>query len=728
MDANRQFLYLNRGGLWHGLQWYGLSLDCDGTLHLDTLPLWMGEPRPDLADLPAARGVAGIVVAADDTVFFTDPDGERLLSINPCGDVHQTSVAVCMGGHGDQPAQFNQPRGLSILPARHALIVADSGNHRLQLFDLQTQQLIDVWGAQGADPGHFDTPISVASDGQSYTYVLDYGNCRVQKFDVQGDVITAFWDTMQSALNEHQVSLIQPGAIAVDDSDGSVFILDACAQSIFVFDSSGGWREPICDERLVNAMGLAVDNNACAPCVLYVGDNVQRRVMKFKRDGTFVGEAIGFDGPVAALGLDHRGHLLVHVGNSATPARLATESGYVKRGQVWGGPFTTPSSRLEQFHWLRATLDLPAEAHVQLFIFRDNATPTSKPVTALQLPWSDLSRVVDAITGQRECDSACMDKWMRMPLDTSETLFAGAPNECIWIAIDLSGDGLNSPRLMQMRLDFDHPTYMRHLPPIYLERAESRRFLSRFLTLFEGTFDKIEGQINDLALLFDPAAAPQWSLRWLGSWLGLTVEEDWTEIQQRQRIAEAFASYARRGLQAGLKAAVLESLGVVIQIDEPILNASWWLLPESNTQPDIMSSAGSVLSFNTMLAPMEAQPAVLGTTAVLDRSKVMSGDDAGVTIFEDLVHRFTVSLYRGKYYSEGVVAQVRKFIEREKPAHTAFDLCVIEPRTMIGYQSRVGIDTIVAETGQGIYQNDPANFFLSGERSRIGENTRIGME
>ena len=36
-------------------------------------------------------------------------------------------------------------------------------------------------------------------------------------------------------------------------------------------------------------------------------------------------------------------------------------------------------------------------------------------------------------------------------------------------------------------------------------------------------------------------------------------------------------------------------------------------------------------------------------------------------------------------------------IEREKPAHTAYHLCVIEPRMRVGSQARIGVDAIIAQ-------------------------------
>ena len=84
-------------------------------------------------------------------------------------------------------------------------------------------------------------------------------------------------------------------------------------------------------------MGIAVGEDA-----VYVGDNGLQRVLTFKRDGlrrdgsfTLAGEAVGYQGPVAALALDGQGSLLVHTGTSLAPVRLAINRGYRTEGMLW---------------------------------------------------------------------------------------------------------------------------------------------------------------------------------------------------------------------------------------------------------------------------------------------------------------------------------------------------------------------------------------------------------
>ena len=71
-----------------------------------------------------------------------------------------------------------------------------------------------------------------------------------------------------------------------------------------------------------------------------------------------------------------------------------------------------------------------------------------------------------------------------------------------------------------------------------------------------------------------------------------------------------------------------------------------------------------------MLAPAHAQGAVVGTTATLDQSHLVTNEDFGVPLFEDVAHQFSVQVYRGQVQCAETLPQVRAVIEREKPAHT----------------------------------------------------------
>ena len=337
--------------------------------------------------------------------------------------------------------------------------------------------------------------------------------------------------------------------------------------------------------------------------------------------------------------------------------------------------------------------------------------------------------------------------WRRIALDVTDLFIGGDPACCLWIAAHFTGNGRVTPVVSQMRVEFDHETYLRHLPAIYSNDAVSRQFLVRFLSLFESFFSETESQIAGLPALFDPNAAPKEFLPWLAGWLALELDENWDEAVQRQIIAKAFEMYGKRGTAEGLREALRLFAGVHAIIQEPILNAAWWALPAQEepickasdgvTAKPWLATENSILGFTTMLAPAEAQGAVVGTTAILDQSHLIPGEEFGAPLFTDVAHQFSVLTYRGELKCHETLVRVRAVIEREKPAHTHYHLCIVEPRMRVGFQARVGIDAVVAGPPPAVKLGEVPGFgpYLAlggrpparlGDQSRVGLTARIG--
>lgn len=135
-----------------------------------------------------------------------------------------------------------------------------------------------------------------------------------------------------------------------------------------------------------------------------------------------------------------------------------------------------------------------------------------------------------------------------------------------------------------------------------------------------------------------------------------------------------------------------------------------------------------------MLASAHAQGAVVGTTATLDQSHLITSEEFGAPLFESVAHQFAVYVYRGEVNTPEKQEKIRELIEREKPAHTDYQLCIIEPRMRVGWQSRVGIDTVVAGPPEVLRLDEKLHKKSSltglpaghlGERSQIGVTTRV---
>lgn len=699
------FEYLNHGGEWPKFQWRDLELDDHGTLSLLPLPRLVGEAPEALAELPTPNGLGGLAVAPDGALYWSDTQAHRIWVKDPCD---ATSKPVpCIGGVGTEPSLLNSPHGLLVHPIRSALLVADTGNHRVQLFALGSWQLLDVWGGLGTEPGQFDSPSSLSADSAGNVYIVDTGNHRVQKFAAGGNVIASFWETAHSSAP----ALSHPAEIAVAISSNnrtSVYVRDE-GGSIFVFDETGNYQDVLDMSGVGNPAGFVVSDGS-----IYIGDNQNRRVLQFQSDGTQAGAALGYAGPVAALAVDGSGGLWVSPGGDAVPLRLERRGGYVANGILWGGPFGS-ADQARAWHRLKALgAPLQTGAQFQFFVYTA-ATNASPPDPQLGDPLNSFG-----------------PSWQPMPPNGPDIL-VGAESHFLCIGAHLSSDGLETPMIEQMRVQFNHEGYAAHLPAIYRKKSDDPALLEDFLSLFESFFNDTEAQIEALARYFDPETVPPDWLDWLADWLAANLNEDWPEQKRRRAIADAFEAYAWRGTSRGLRAAIRFQTGIDVHIEEPLLHAAWWRLAE-NADQSAANVGTSVLGFTTRLGAAEPQGAVVGSTAMLDQSALITQEEFGAPLFENTAHQFSVYAYRSQVGNQHRLADLRTVINRQKPAHTAFQLCIIEAHFRIGFQATLGVDTVVAgePSPASPLGATATDMVLAGEppgqmgiNSKIGQTTRL---
>jgi hypothetical protein len=135
----------------------------------------------------------------------------------------------------------------------------------------------------------------------------------------------------------------------------------------------------------------------------------------------------------------------------------------------------------------------------------------------------------------------------------------------------------------------------------------------------------------------------------------------------------------------------------------------------------------SILGFNTVLASAEPQGAVVGTTATLDSSQLIAHDEFATPLFDAVAYRFTVWLYPRELACPGKLDEVKAIIAREVPAHIVSDVCVITPGIRIGYQARLGIDTLIGG-GPQVGRLGETALVLGGQpRAQLGVHSAVGV-
>ena len=91
-----------------------------------------------------------------------------------------------IGGRGSESGKFTWPRGVSVGPD-NLIVVADSSNHRVQVFDANGKYFSE-FGTYGNGDGEFDCLAGVAINRIGQFIIADRYNHRIQVFDPSGKI------------------------------------------------------------------------------------------------------------------------------------------------------------------------------------------------------------------------------------------------------------------------------------------------------------------------------------------------------------------------------------------------------------------------------------------------------------------------------------------------------------------------------------------------------------
>lgn len=160
-------------------------------------------------------------IDADDNLWTTDVGSHVVLKLSQEG-----RVLLALGRMripGDDVLHFNQPTDVAWDREGNIYVADGYGNSRVLKFDKYGRPLLG-WGMKGTGPGQFDTPHTIAIDGD-LVYVGDRENARIQIFDRSGQFLR------QWTLGHPFCVLLAP--------DHFLYMADAIAGRILRIDPQG---------------------------------------------------------------------------------------------------------------------------------------------------------------------------------------------------------------------------------------------------------------------------------------------------------------------------------------------------------------------------------------------------------------------------------------------------------------------------------------------------------
>ena len=85
----------------------------------------------------------------------------------------------------DSDAQFVGPNAI-VIDSNDNLYITEFMGNRVQKFNADGE-FITAWGSEGVENGQFRNPTGIAIDSEGHIYVSESGNHRVQKFTSDGE-------------------------------------------------------------------------------------------------------------------------------------------------------------------------------------------------------------------------------------------------------------------------------------------------------------------------------------------------------------------------------------------------------------------------------------------------------------------------------------------------------------------------------------------------------------
>jgi phage tail-like protein len=500
--------------------------------------------------------------------------------------------------------------------------------------------------AQGAPLGLGQPfmPIDLTVDTDGNVYALDEANLTVVKFDVAG--------RLRARFAREALAGGSPVAIAFS-REGCVFVLDQHRQRVLQFTTAG---------QLVNATfidltpfgmvpsGLAVDGQG----QIFIGDRRpagrdaedNRFIRIFAPSGKESGIVAVFRGAVDKLAVDTSERMYLFNRAEQQIVILSLEQTFVRPG----GPLppmgyyfsqafdsTTPGT---QWHKLVLRAAIPANTQVRVsYLIADRVD--AFPADAAHTPLEELNALFSSAP---------------LLVNPHDALIRGPVGRYLWLRLQLIGQERLAPTVQSLGGYFPRTSYLRYLPAVYQEEARSRDFLERFLSLFETFLAQLEGRIDHIVRYFDASATDVVVgdfLRWLASWLAITVDEAWSEEQRRTLVQRAPDLYKKRGTREGLAELIAIFTG---------------------TQPLIVEH------FQLQCA---REPAVRQLLARL------YGTDP---------YCFCVLLpvTPGRRDPAQTRQLVRRLVEAEKPAHTCAGILQLQPWVSLDMHTYLGINTYLS--------------------------------
>ena len=692
---------------WHAAELDDVAITGDdlGLLVVPGSGRLLNEPSGSFGGLLLPGNAA---VGADGGVYLLDAQSGKLKRFDPCDC--QFNAVPCVGGFGKGPRELQDPHGIGISSGN--IFICDTGNHRVLVFSLVGFVLRDVWESP-ASAGLTNPwlPYALAFDDHGRVFVSDPANGCIHRFHPTGRwqaALPGFGDVRWIALDCHNrlyAVIAGESAVRITDREGKLLGTAARPEEVAAY-----FPRPAV---AVDAHGDLDFSSVC------------------KQSG-----ASGFFDPSGAP----------LVSPPPDPPLLFHTS-----GTYWSEPL---DSQFYRCQWHRIVLHGSLPAKTAIYI----STCTSEiPLTLDQIQSLPANAWATNLTVKAMCPEY-------------EALIFSGPGRYLWLRIEMAGNGGATPAIRSIKLEFPRISLRRYLPAVFAEDPNGAAFTDRFLSIFDTPLRGLERKIDNEASYFDPISAPATPLlpggtdflTWLASWVGVSLDR-LLPVAKRRKVLELESKVqAIRGTRLSLWKQLLLLLGMQqadvccahdrpkqtcvpkpLNCAPPDTRCAWepptLILENYQLRRWLFLGAGRLGDDAVLWGRRIINRSQLSTNAQLGVSQLLTTPDPFHDPFLAYSNKFTVFVPAQFGESDQKKRGLINLLEAEKPAHTQYQIEYVKPRMRIGFQSMIGLDSVVGRYPSGVTlgqklgkdsvlsgvpaQGGPS--FEIGRRSRIGKGSKL---
>lgn len=676
MNAENLFLSLNKQLDWNKGWLAGLVVDEDALLLASTLSYtvihaWqLVEP---------VQGLVDFTVAGNGVIYLLDRAANLWMH-----DLYSNQFDLYLKGGNS----FFSSESLICSAGDLLFTVNPADNSRISAISLLNGQV--MWSFEPG-PNILLYPLAVVTDSRQYLYILALvrdNQIKLLKLDYNGRLIDTviLWpeqvpgDDAYRLRNNFQLAAA-PG--------GQVLLLNSLAKVIHRLSFAGGPSRTISVDFLLKPGALGLDSARN----IYLGETCGREssaddsrfLLKLAApENTSMEKIIGYRGRVDKIILDRQDNIFIWNAEKESIAVLKLQKRMIRQAGsgLYRGTFISvaqdSNNEGNKWHKLFVDAEIPAGTQIAVSYFASD----QKYFVLNGQPTEINSYIKDSsITFEQKC-AALAPLWTGPLVNPSSALLQEAQGRYLWLKIDITGSEVSSPILKRIRLYFPGFSCLQYLPQAYQEDQHSSDFLDRFLAIFETMFSDMEEKVQGMPRFFDVDIVPVSFIKWLASWMAISVNETWSMEQLRLLMQKAPTLYAKRGTPQGLKE-IIE-----IYTGEKPLIVEHFQIKNMLDQPDLKETA--------------------------------------IRLYGNDPYTFCVLVKQELFIDPARRTTVYQIIEKEKPAFTEFRLIILQPWIYLDLHSYLGINTYLSE--RSVLRLDrhsaiPFNTLLT-ETDRDG---RVGM-